>query len=365
MGCIYCISMLLLFSGKTHPTWNSQTCFSPPRHLPFITLPLSLSSYRLGGPTVFYLVWLGNFKLFLFAFDQGPLTSQSQSQPRLSLLHFLCIGLLPIKTLTETDSSFQSPRSPRNGEKKFFNSPSDMYQKHSRVFGSAMVAMKVVLVAVIVSIYRFREDLHPGLIIALYCAHLYLGIELLLAITVVPVRTILGLDIEPEFDEPYLATSLQDFWGRRWNLMVTSILRPTVYIPLRKLSTPVLGRAHSLVPAVMATFLVSGLMHEIIYYYWTRASPTGEVSCFFILQGVALVCEIALKKALNGRWRLHRLVSRPLTLGFVSITGAWLFFPQLMRNEVDLKTINENEILVTIIKQGLMRIHVIWGYFFK
>uniref|UniRef100_A0A2N9ISK3 Uncharacterized protein n=1 Tax=Fagus sylvatica TaxID=28930 RepID=A0A2N9ISK3_FAGSY len=30
---------------------------------------------------------------------------------------------------------------------------------------------------------------------------------------------LVGVELEPQFDEPYLATSLQDFWGRRWNLM--------------------------------------------------------------------------------------------------------------------------------------------------
>ncbi|KAJ4866546.1 putative long-chain-alcohol O-fatty-acyltransferase 3 [Raphanus sativus] len=33
----------------------------------------------------------------------------------------------------------------------------------------------------------------------------------------------LGCDLEPQFNEPYLATSLQDFWGRRWTSMVTAI----------------------------------------------------------------------------------------------------------------------------------------------
>ncbi|KAK4360075.1 hypothetical protein RND71_022304 [Anisodus tanguticus] len=41
------------------------------------------------------------------------------------------------------------------------------------------------------------------------------------------------VELEPPFDEPYKTSSLQDFWRRRWNLMVTNILRPTVYDPVR------------------------------------------------------------------------------------------------------------------------------------
>ncbi|CAA3010826.1 Long-chain-alcohol O-fatty-acyltransferase [Olea europaea subsp. europaea] len=110
--------------------------------------------------------------------------------------------------------------------------------------------------------YAYREYIHPYIILALYCCHVYLGVELVLAITAVPVRAILGLDLEPQFNEPYLATSLQDFWGRRWNLMVTSILRPTVYHPVRRISTRILGSRWAKPLAILTTFLVSGLMHE-------------------------------------------------------------------------------------------------------
>ncbi|KAL0320847.1 UNVERIFIED_CONTAM: Long-chain-alcohol O-fatty-acyltransferase [Sesamum radiatum] len=40
----------------------------------FTTLPLRLSSIHLGAPTIFYLVWLGNFKLLLFSFNHQALS---------------------------------------------------------------------------------------------------------------------------------------------------------------------------------------------------------------------------------------------------------------------------------------------------
>ncbi|KAJ6779053.1 LONG-CHAIN-ALCOHOL O-FATTY-ACYLTRANSFERASE 3-RELATED [Salix koriyanagi] len=75
------------------------------------------------------------------------------------------------------------------------------------------------------------------------------------------VRILSGLELEPQFNDPYLSTSLQDFWGRRWNLMC------------------------------------------------------------------ALTVEIALKKAVNGRWQFPRPMQTILTIGFVIATGFWLFFP--------------------------------------
>lgn len=305
----------------------------------FITLPLSLTSFHLGAPTAFYLLWLGNFKLLLFSFNQCPLASN----PPLPLLHFISIALLPIKTKT----NLQPNSSSKNSKEQ--DSP------HFKISGRALLVfgIKFLLLAKIIGMYQYRDQLHQSVIFALYCCHLYLGVDLCLAITAVPVRAILGLGTEPQFNQPYLATSLQDFWGRRWNLMVTSILRPTVYNPIRRSSTPIVGRKWSLVPAVLATFLVSGLMHEVIYYYQSRASPTWEVTWFFVLHGVCLVAEIAVKKAFNGRRQLPRVVSGPLTIGFVAITGAWLFFPQVIRHRLDVKAIKESYIWLRLLGEKL------------
>lgn len=183
---------------------------------------------------------------------------------------------------------------------------------------------------------------------------MYLGIELVLAVSAAPVKAVFGFEIEPQFNEPYLSTSLQDFWGRRWNLMVTRILRPTVYDPVRRVSTSLVGATCASPVAMFATFLVSGLMHELIYYYLARAPPTWEVTLFFVLHGVCTAVEVAAKKVLIRRgWRVHRVVSGLLTVGFLAVTGNWLFFPQLVRNGVDRKAISEYAIIVDFAKSKL------------
>jgi D-alanyl-lipoteichoic acid acyltransferase DltB (MBOAT superfamily) len=143
----------------------------------------------------------------------------------------------------------------------------------------------------------------------------------------VPISLVSGIH------KPYLSTSLQDFWGRRWNLIVSSILRPAVYKPTRNLASLVVGRKWALIPAFMGTFLVSGLMHELILFYYVGCDQRSpwELTCFFLLHGVCLLTEIALKKRFGGRWQLPRLVSGPLTIGFVLFTGFQLFLPSLDR----------------------------------
>ncbi|XP_027343967.1 probable long-chain-alcohol O-fatty-acyltransferase 1 [Abrus precatorius] len=296
----------------------------------FLILPLNLSSFHLGGPTTFFLVWLGTFKLLLLSFNQGPLVL---SHP--NIVHFISIASLPIN-LKQQNPQTEKTTTPQVERPKW------------------LVLLKVLLLAMIVRAYDYRENLHPHFITILYCCHMYLGAELVLALSAAPVRTFFGFEIEPQFNEPYLCTSLQDFWGRRWNLTVTRILRPTVYDPVRRMSTRFVGPSHATSVAVLAAFLVSGLMHELIYYYLARVPPTWEVTYFFVLHGVCTVVEVAVKRVMLRRgWRLHRAVSAPLVMAFLAVTGMWLFFPQLLRNGVDRKAIREYAILVDFVKSKL------------
>ncbi|KAK9080685.1 hypothetical protein SSX86_000443 [Deinandra increscens subsp. villosa] len=320
----------------------------------FFLLPLPLSAVHLAGPTVFYLVWLGNFKLLLFAFNRGPLSSS----PPLRLLSFISIALLPINPINRNNRKHAggdgtSNRVPDLDPNPDPDSESDSVRVSSH--NPIRLAIKALILAVIVNAYKYEENLHRNVILGFYCCHVYLGTELLLAISAFFVKFLLRFDfeIERQFDEPYLASSLQDFWGRRWNLMVSSILRPTVYDPIREVTSPVIGKLWSRLPAIFATFVVSGLMHELIYFYFTRVKPTWEVTCFFVLHGVCTAVEVAVKKAVNGRWNLHRAVSGPLTVAFVAVTGVWLFLPQILRNGVDLRAINEYSIMVNFLRARL------------
>ncbi|XP_043810595.1 probable long-chain-alcohol O-fatty-acyltransferase 1 [Manihot esculenta] len=292
----------------------------------FIILPTNLTSFNLCGPTAFFLVWLANFKLLLFSFDQGPL-----SPPPPKLFHFISLACLPIKLKQKTDND---------------TNPSPHFMPRS-----LLLALKTFVLVLLFHIYSYRQFMHPYVILTLYCLHVYLQLELVLVISAIPARALFGFEIEPQFNEPYLATSLQDFWGHRWNLMVTSILRPTVYHPVRQFSKRLIGSTWASLPAIIATFVASGLMHEVMYFYLTRVRPTWEVTWFFILHGICVAIEVALKKVVKDRWQLHRAISGPLAVIFASITAFWLFFPQLTRNKVDEQVIWECSILLNFIKQ--------------
>ncbi|XP_075081975.1 acyl-CoA--sterol O-acyltransferase 1-like [Nicotiana tabacum] len=313
---------------KFFPKGNSRFLAIIPIVCLFFILPLYLTSINLGGTTSFFIAWLANFKLLLFAFGKGPLSST----PPLPLLTFIPLACLPIKfqnsSISKVETTKKSTRSTLNH------------------------VTKIALLAILIRVYSYKDYLHPKIILFLYCLHIYFMLEIILTMVSTMVRVVTRVELEPPFDEPYLASSLQDFWGKRWNLMVTNILRPTVYDPVRSIAMDWIPRKWAPLPAVLATFFVSGLMHEVIFYYIGRLKPSGEVMVFFLLHGLALALEIVIKKVLNGRIWIPRIISGPLALAFIIFTSFWLFFPPFLRGETELKACTESLAFLEFLKHG-------------
>ncbi|CAL9015049.1 unnamed protein product, partial [Prunus brigantina] len=288
----------------------------------FFFLPLNLTTIFLGGPSSFFLAWLANFKLLLFAYGKGPLSTT----PPICISHFIPLACLPIKfRKVEIKIKSGSSTSAPKGQKSPLN-----------------YAIKALIFATSLHVFHNKQYIHPKIILFLYSIYMYTGLELVLALVAFLAQAFLGVDFEPQFDEPYLATSLQDFWGRRWNIMVSRILHPTVYDPVRSISSSVIGNRWAPLPAVIASFFVSAVMHELIFYYIGRTKPTWELTCFFLLHGLCLAVEIMLKQAFEGKWRLPAAVSGPLAMTFVVVTGLWLFLPSLLvRCEADVMAYRE------------------------
>ncbi|CAK7345080.1 unnamed protein product [Dovyalis caffra] len=307
----------------------------------FLLLPLEFTSIHFGGLISFFIAWLANFKLLLFAFGKGPLCLD----PKISFGRFVSVACFPIKIqqipprktkLNGHSQENQSQKSHLTGQDKQNLIPKKVSSKSFLIY-----AAKILVLALLVAIYGYGDYIHPKIMWLLYCLHIYFFLEIILAMVATLVRTLLGLELEPQFSDPYLSTSLQDFWGRRWNLMVTSILRPTVYEPIINTCKNLIGSKWAQVTAILGTFLVSALMHELIFYYLGRVKPTWEITWFFLLHGVCLTVEIALKKRVNGRWQLPRLMQTILTIGFVIVTGFWLLFPPFLRCKADVRALEE------------------------
>ncbi len=116
------------------------------------------------------------------------------------------------------------------------------------------------------------------------------------------------------FNSPYKATSIQDFW-RRWHMTLSRWLRDYIYIPLggnRK------GRQRTYIN-VFLTMLLGGLWHGA---GWT-----------FVLWGAVHGVAIMVNRAWSGAGRrLPAFVGLGITLFFVN--GAWVLFRAASMDEV-------------------------------
>ncbi|KGN58561.1 acyl-CoA--sterol O-acyltransferase 1 [Cucumis sativus] len=289
----------------------------------FLYIPLQFQTIHLQGSIGFFIGWLASFKLLLFAFGKGPLCSAAASS---SLRRFLAIGSLPIEIPQDTNRSHPNP-----------------------ILPPTYFIKLLLLILTLVAIY-FKNYLHPTLYLIVFCFVIYFLLEILIGGAAAFVKATLGVELLPYFDEPYLSVSLQDFWGKRWNLLTSRILRLAVYDPCRKLTVGIVGKKASAMVALTATFAVSGLMHELIYFYMGRLAPTWEVTCFFLLHGVSLSAEMAMKSAVRGRLKVPRIISTGFTWWFVMTTSSWLFFPQFFRLKPDVRMMEEHAALGAFVK---------------
>lgn len=67
---------------------------------------------------------------------------------------------------------------------------------------------------------------------------------------------VLGYDLHENFDRPYAATSIRDFW-RRWHITLSGWFRDFVYFPLGGARTDALRTGRN----ILVVFLLSGLWH--------------------------------------------------------------------------------------------------------
>ena len=123
------------------------------------------------------------------------------------------------------------------------------------------------------------------------------------------VAKVMGFNLILNFNNPYLATSLGDFW-RRWHISLSSWFRDYVYIPLGGNQ----GNSSVIYRNLFITFLVSGI--------WHGASWTFAV--WGALHGLGVMATRELERSAFYRDRVPRLVKQMGVFLFVCFT--WVFF---------------------------------------
>jgi alginate O-acetyltransferase complex protein AlgI len=131
---------------------------------------------------------------------------------------------------------------------------------------------------------------------------------------------VLGFHFMVNFRQPYLATSLQDFW-RRWHISLSTWLRDYLYIPLG-------GSRHGEVATyrnLFTTMLLGGLWHGANWTFVLWGALHGA--------GLAVERALGLAKTITSVWWRRILVFHFVCFGWIlfrasSIGAAWAYLGQ-------------------------------------
>lgn len=129
-----------------------------------------------------------------------------------------------------------------------------------------------------------------------------------------------GIEITDNFRQPYLSTSVKDFW-RRWHISLSTWLKDYVYIPL--------GGSRCSKPRkyinLMITFIVSGLWHGtgLTYLIWGFLHGIYQIIEDVISSHRSKVT-IRENATLSNNNVLSRIIRIILT--FILVDFAWFFF---------------------------------------
>jgi hypothetical protein len=93
------------------------------------------------------------------------------------------------------------------------------------------------------------------------------------------------------FRQPAMALSLTELWSKRWNIAFSEMTSVAIFRPLRHRIGPV--------GALLASFIFSGLLHELALSVPVN-SGYGLPTLYFLIQGVLVLVEkILINKKIN------------------------------------------------------------------
>jgi hypothetical protein len=133
-----------------------------------------------------------------------------------------------------------------------------------------------------------------------------------------------GVDAKPLMNWPIRSTSVNEFWGRRWNTAFRDLTFRFLFRPLAGWLGPRVGLA--------AGFFASGLVHELIISV-PAVGGYGLPTLYFVIQGAGLLAERSrLGKPLGlGRGWPGRLFAAAVIAG----PAFWLFHPPFVTRVVN------------------------------
>lgn len=270
------------------------------------------------------LFWICNFRVLALCLDRGPLVRQR------SLIHFFAVYMLPITPCNNESKRGQPIKIKSSG--KFGSTDSHTGRSFKQFLTKSAVAACVTY-----TLISKGDSLSTLSIHILYVINMYACMGCLYDGPTKLATTLIGLQIAPLFNKPVLAESFSSFWGRRWNLCMGHSLRVLIYDPIQEGQ---LVKSKSEVQhssklrrwaAACACFLVSGVMHEVIYWYGNDMHTRNwSWLIFFGVQGVIVGLEGFGKKLMTKTgFNMPHWLAVCVTVSVQMWLAHALFFPAL------------------------------------
>ncbi len=136
---------------------------------------------------------------------------------------------------------------------------------------------------------------------------------------------ILGIELMVNFDRPYVAKSISEFW-QRWHISLTTWFRDYVYIPLGG------NRGGSIRTQcnIIAIFLISGLWHGA---NWTYVIWGALHSSFYMVEKIFVTFSVKVTPLLGSPKKDAQSIVMSyvgswfrMLITFLAVTFAWVFF---------------------------------------
>lgn len=132
-----------------------------------------------------------------------------------------------------------------------------------------------------------------------------------------------GVNAAPLMNWPILATSVGEFWSRRWNLAFRDLMHRYFFRPL----APKVGAA----AALWLGFVLSGIIHDVVISLPARGGY-GLPTLFFVIQAAAIAME---RSPIGKSLRLGRgMIGWLFTLMILLIPAPLLFHAAFRENVV-------------------------------
>lgn len=124
----------------------------------------------------------------------------------------------------------------------------------------------------------------------------------------------IGIKVRPIMENPAGATSLTDFWGRRWNIAFRDLAHIFIFKPLvMKLGTKA---------ALFLSFLFSGVLHDLLISVPAGAGY-GLPTAYFLFQAIGILLERKLFKNIKSTEKKY---ARWVFTHFFTIMPAYILF---------------------------------------